>query len=161
MKKYIKANNELDIESMLNYYPEATFDSISKKELKKELKEFYSKKSQSKISMDLEFKIDTLISRNNIKYARIRHGQNITMDFTEFKGENGMDYAIKMAYSGFVMEYGEENVSHKKGEWIFNIRLDRPLYGIKKSSGNWKFIEFSEVTEKYIPVDIIVPKTKN
>ena len=153
-KNYIKANNESDFENLLNYYPDFAFDSISKKEIIKEFKKFFSKKSKNKVLMDLEFSIDTIISKNKKYYTRINHGQNITMDFTEFKNENGMDYAVTMAYGAFVEEYGKENVTYKKGEWIFNIRSNKPVYGIKSDKDNWKFIELNEDTEKYIPIEV-------
>jgi len=154
MTSYIKANNNSEFKNLVNYLPEFTFDSISKKEIIKEMKKVYSENSKSKILMDLEFKIDTIISKNKNLYARIKHGQNITMDFNEFKNENGMDYAISMTYAKFVKAYGKENVKYKKGEWIFNIRSEKPLYGIKKENNNWKFIELNDVTKKFIPIEV-------
>ena len=154
MKNYIKANNESDFESLVEYYPEFFFDSISKKETVKELKKFYSKRSKNKILLDSEFKVDTIIYKNAKCYARIRNGQDITMDLTEFEDENGMDYTISMAYVLFVNEYGEENVKYEKGELIFKIKSDKPLYAIKKEKESWKFIELNETTEKIIPIEI-------
>jgi hypothetical protein len=153
IKIYIKANNESDFETLVNYYPEFAFDSISKEKLINEYKKFYSNGNQTKIVMDTIFKIDTIISIKSNKYARIKIPQKTTMDLNEFKGENGMSYVISLYYQTAIMEYGEKNVSYKEGEWIFYIKSDKPTYGIKKNN-QWTFTELNEETEKYIPIEI-------
>ena len=109
--------------------------------------------SQSQVKMDTVFIIDSILIINSIKYARIYIPQNITMDFSEFKNENGMDYAIATALNSFVLEYGEENVIFKDDEWIFHIKSNNPLYGIENGHG-WTFTELDIETEMYIPKEI-------
>ncbi|WP_298894583.1 hypothetical protein [uncultured Psychroserpens sp.] len=155
IETFIKANNENDFETLVDYYPEFFFDSISKSEVLVELKKFYSEDTKNKMVLDSDFKIDTIIYKNSRHYARIQSGQTITMDLTEFEDENGMDYAVSMAYNLFVSQYGKDNVTYNKGEWIFHIRSEKPLYGMKNEHDNWKFIESNQDTGKHIPIEII------
>jgi len=150
IKKYIQAINDSDYEAQIKFYPEFILDSISKKELLKEIKNFHSENDQSKIIMDTGFKIDTIMIIDSRKYARICMSQNIIMDFIEFKGGDGMDYAVSVAYKVLILEYGKDNVTYNNDEWKFYVKSNNPIYAIK-TEDNWTFIHLNEETDKYIP----------
>ena len=80
------------------------------------------------------------------------------MDLSELKDENGMSYAMSMMYGYLVHTYGEDNVSYKKGEWIFHITNKNPTYAIKED--NWTLLQLSEENEIHIPKEIRKPNEK-
>lgn len=153
IKNYIKVNNGSIPEKMIEYFPEFTFDSISREELLSKLKELSTNEIDLNIKMDTVFKIDTLITENRIKYARINLLQKTKMNLNEFKGKGGMDFATQLVYLSLVKEYGKENVKIDKENWIITIINNFPIYAIEEKSG-WKFTMLNEKTKYYIPKSI-------
>ncbi|MCR8669199.1 hypothetical protein NO995_16045 [Aestuariibaculum sp. M13] len=153
IKNFIKVNNESNFEKMVEYFPEFTFDSISRREFLSQLKEVSSSTMNVNIKMDNIFEIDTLITLNKVKYARINLPQETTVNFSEFKDKGGADFASQMAYLSLVKEYGEENVKLDKEKWTITIVNVFPIYAIEEKSG-WKFTVLNKKTKNYIPKTI-------
>ena len=159
IKKYIKANNNLDYKNIAKYYPSFSSKSENKK-IAKQLREFSSAKSAYKLTMDLKFKIDTIISKNGLFYARIKHGHNLVIDYTDFK-ESGMGSILAMTIQMQTKMYGNKNVTYKNEDWVFKIRCDKPLYAIKKEKFNWKFLLLNDWTSDDIPLEIRVHEAQS
>ena len=66
IKNSIKAHNESDYETVLQYFPDFVFDNISKEEILKEI----SKNPGAKVREINEIKIDTILKIQSIEYAR-------------------------------------------------------------------------------------------
>lgn len=150
---YIKVNNESNFEKMIEYLPEFTFVTISRQEFLTQLKKNSTNEMNVNIKMDSIFEIDTLITVNKIKYARINLPQKTKMNLNEFKDKGGMDFATQMVYLSLVKEYGKENVELDKEKWIITIMNNFPIYAIEEKSG-WKFTMLNEKTKNHIPKSI-------
>ena len=148
--RFIKANNTSDYEAQLEFIPAFVFDSISKKELLKELEHLDAETADLNLVLGPSFKIDTMLTIGSKSYARLRIPQNFKMDMSVNKGKNDLSYAEALTYKSLVEDYGKENVGYKKGEWVFYIKSSRVMYGTK-TNGKWSFADLNELSEPYIP----------
>lgn len=154
VKNFIEAVNNKDIDSQMGYFPNEVFNSISRSDLKNNIKKSYESTDYPKITYNEKFSIDTLIVVGDTLFASIEMTMINTVDFSEFQGADGSDLSVGLSIESLNDLYGEENVFFNKEGWYAECSMPALMFA-RKVDSDWDIFAYSPLTESLIPSELL------
>jgi hypothetical protein len=161
LEEFMKANDEMNLEKVLDYTYPKLFDIAPRAEVLKVMQETFDS-DQVKVQLD-SVKVDSLYPVFQLgkgSYAKVKYSMVMLMNFNVSKDiakavSKEQNEAIRQ---GLSQQYGEENVRmDEKG--IIHIRVQSPMVAIKDElSKDWTFVnlkEGDELTNKLISKEVL------
>ena len=151
---YIDLNNSRNYQDLASFLPDTVLNSSNSTEEIETLKNS-SELEKTTIVYDTAFNVEALVEEDDIYYARIQYGLTTTSDFSKFKGENGMAYAMSVAVQSEKELHGKDNVRFDSESWIMTTEMKDYCYASKAdTSTNWNIFYLVPFEEIYVPESI-------
>jgi len=145
LNAFLKVNEEMDFEKVLDYTYPKLFKEASRSQLLKAMKEGFDNE-EVKIELD-SLKIITIHPEFKIgdaSYARIKYSMIMLMDF-KLKKDTGDASQANFTKEMLASQYGEENVSLDKTTGIIRIRQTSDMVAVKDEyAKEWCFVNLKE-----------------
>lgn len=144
---FMKANDEMNFETVMDYTYPKLFTIAPRKDLLKAMKDAFNT-DEVKIELD-SLRIDTVFSVFKIgdgSYAKVKYSMNMLLDFSIAKdsidtGDKKNDFVLQ----SIAAKYGAENVSKDENTGIIKIRNTSNMVAIKDEyAKEWSFVNLTE-----------------
>lgn len=134
-KEYIKMNQTLDVDGIMEKIYPKIFDIVPKEAFKQQYKQLFESEEMEVGfgSFSITEILDKTVEHEEEIFGVARYAFEMTMKFAD----NSADENILAA---FQMQYGEERVAYDKETSTFTLNMDSEMFAIK-SDGNWYFLE--------------------
>lgn len=145
LNAFLKVNDEMDFEKVLDYTYPKLFKEAPRSQLLKAMKEGFNNE-EVKIELD-SLKIITIhpeFKVGDASYARIKYSMIMLMDF-KLKKDTGDASQADFTKEMLASQYGEENVSLDKATGIIRIRQTSDMVAVKDEyAKEWCFVNLKE-----------------
>jgi hypothetical protein len=161
LEEFLKANDEMNLEKVLDYTYPQLFTIAPREEVLKLMKETFDSE-EVKVQLD-SLKIDTLYPVFRIgkgSYAKVKYSMVMLMNFNVAKDsadavDTEQNEAIR---KGLSQQYGDQNVS-MDANGIIRIRVKSPMVAVKdEHSKEWTFVNLKDgdsVTDKLLSKEVL------
>ena len=145
LNEYMKSNQDLNFERMMDYIYPKLFEIAPKEDMIKAMNSFFDSK-EMKVKMDSIHvtKIHPIFSMGDGQYAKVEYSMVMYMDFSPAENEVGDSAQNKLVEKSMATKYGDENVSLDSAG-VLKIRTGTPMVAVKdKYAKEWSFVSLKD-----------------
>ncbi|HUR67356.1 MAG TPA: hypothetical protein VMZ03_13480 [Chitinophagaceae bacterium] len=160
LNEFMKANDEMNLEKVLDYTYPKIYTIAPRAEVLKVMRQTFDN-DQVKVDID-SMKVDSLYPVFKLgkgSYAKVKYSMLMLMNFkvTKDSADTGGAAQTEMIRQSLAQQYGEENV-RMDDKGIIHIRVKSPMVAIKDElSKEWTFVNIKEgdaMTEKMLSKEL-------
>lgn len=148
LTEYMKLNEEMNLEKIMDYVYPKLFTIVSRKDLLQAMKDGFNSE-EVKIDID-SMKLDKIyptFEMDNASYAKINYSMVMLMNFNQTKDTTDKVDPEQNEFMRKTMaaEYGEENVSVDETTGVIKIKASSIMVAVKEQSDKeWYFVNLKE-----------------
>ncbi|HEV7779762.1 MAG TPA: hypothetical protein VGO58_00770 [Chitinophagaceae bacterium] len=143
---FMKANDNMDIEKVLDYTYPKLFEIVPRAQLLQFMKDGFNNK-EVKVEMDslTVDKVYPVFEEGKGNYAKVIYSMVMIMTFTKDSAQGNSDETNEMIRATMAEKYGENNVNLDKATGVLRIRQTSPMIAAKdEHSKEWTFVNLKE-----------------
>ncbi len=148
LSEFMKLNDEMNLEKIMDYIYPKLFDIAPRNEILKAMKDGFDN-AEVKVELD-SMKVDKIypvFEMDKGSYAKITYSMVMLMNFKNSKdsaaaSDNSQNEFIK---ASIAEKYGEENVTMDEATGVIRIRTASPMVAVKdESAKEWCFVNLND-----------------
>jgi hypothetical protein len=144
LAEYMKINEDLDFEKLMDYIYPKLFDFATREEMVEALEDFF-KSDEIKVKLEALSidKVHPVFKEGDGRYAKVDYSMTVLMDLsgiTEGDTEQN-DLIVK----SMAKKYGDENVGIDKETGMIRVHMANPMVAVKDEyAKDWSFVAFKD-----------------